>query len=308
MANVSRCFRMIAIACLAGMVLSFATAAPAAEKASPRPISRFAQMDGHNLHYWSMGRGEKALVFIHGWACDASFWQGQLGVFASASHQVIALDLLGHGLSDKPELEYDFDVFIKGIRAVLDNAGVKEAVLCGHSLGGSLGRFFALKDGAGIKGLVLVDGAFCFPPADPKAHQRWLEENRGFTASFKKEGYKETVRSFIFAMLGPAITPELTVRIIEGMLKTPAHVGISAMRHFPDPENWSGAPLKLPVLAVYAKSPETTEDFRRNLRGMFPAMNYHELKGMGHFFMMEKPGKLNSLLKDFLRKQNMLGR
>ena len=308
MVNVSRGLRMTAAACLAGLVLIFATAAPAAEKNPSRPISRFAQMDGHKLHYWSMGRGEKALVFIHGWSCDASFWQGQLGAFASDFHQVIALDLLGHGLSGKPELEYDFDIFIKGIRAVLVNAGVKEAVLCGHSLGGSLGRFIALKDGAGIKGLVLVDGAFCFPPADPKARQRWLDENRGFTARFKMDGYKETVRSFVFSMLGPAITPELTVRIIEGMLKTPAHVGISAMRHFPDPENWSGAPLKLPVLAVYAKSPETTEDFKRNLRGMFPSMDYHELKGMGHFFMMEKPGKLNPLLKAFLRKQKFSGK
>ena len=303
-----RRFILIAAGCVVALALFSAPPAGAGGPKKILPVSRFAEMDGHKLHYWSLGQGAKALVLIHGWACDASFWQGQLCALTSGSYQVIALDLLGHGLSDKPRVEYGFDTFAKGIRAVLTHAGVKEAVLCGHSLGGSLCRYLALHDPAGITGLIMVDGALAFPPQDPGRLKKWLDERKAFAGQFKKRGYRKTAQSFIFAMLGPAITPGLTVRIVEGMLKTPSRVAINAMRHFTDMANWDGGPLKLPVLAAYVRSPHLTEQFRKKLRASFVDLDYHEFPGLGHFFMMEKPDKLNILVKGFLQKRKLLGR
>ncbi|MGB2419909.1 MAG: alpha/beta fold hydrolase, partial [Luminiphilus sp.] len=45
--------------------------------------------DGVQIHYESGGSGSPALVFIHGWNCDRSYWSAQLPVFAS-THQVVA--------------------------------------------------------------------------------------------------------------------------------------------------------------------------------------------------------------------------
>ena len=48
--------------------------------------------DGVQIHYQSGGSGSPALVFIHGWNCDRSYWSAQLPFFA-ATHQVVAIDL-----------------------------------------------------------------------------------------------------------------------------------------------------------------------------------------------------------------------
>ena len=55
-----------------------------------------ATKDSVQIHYESGGNGSPALVFIHGWNCDRSYWSAQLPVFA-ATHQVVAIDLAGHG-------------------------------------------------------------------------------------------------------------------------------------------------------------------------------------------------------------------
>ena len=299
---------LIALACLAALVSLSPHSVWAGGKTRRQPVSNFAEMDGHKLHYWTIGQeAQRALVFIHGWTCDASFWDGQLKELASGSYRVIALDLLGHGLSDKPKLDYSFDTFIRGIRAVLNSAGVTEAVLCGHSMGGSLARYMALKDGKGISGIILVDGAFGFPPTDAEARKKWREKKQEFTARFKRPGYRKAAQSFIFSIMGPSISPGLTVRIVEGMLKTPYRVALSSAQNFSDPDMWPGTPLKLPVLAVYAKSPHITHKFKKAMGAMFPAMEYREVTGMGHFFMMEKPDQLNMPVLDFLHKNKLLG-
>ena len=44
-------------------------------------ISHFASLDGHKVHHVSYGSGDRAAVFIHGWTCDATFWQAQAPVY-----------------------------------------------------------------------------------------------------------------------------------------------------------------------------------------------------------------------------------
>src|ERR1035441_5950667 len=73
-------------------VLCFATALPAAEVTS----------DGSRVHYESYGKGQEAVVFIHGWTCDLTFWRGQAPVYQK--HRALLVDLPGHGQSEKPEV------------------------------------------------------------------------------------------------------------------------------------------------------------------------------------------------------------
>ncbi len=54
--------------------------------------------DGVRVAYEVRGTGTPALVFIHGWSCDRSYWAGQLETF-SREFQVVAIDLAGHGES-----------------------------------------------------------------------------------------------------------------------------------------------------------------------------------------------------------------
>src|ERR1700682_2877412 len=65
--------------------------------------SRFTQLDGAKVHYSDYCAGENALVFVHGWSCDETFWAAQASAFGGKFH-VIVIDLPGHGQSDKPRI------------------------------------------------------------------------------------------------------------------------------------------------------------------------------------------------------------
>lgn len=69
------------------------------------------------------------MVFVHGWACDGSFWYEQTVAFAQR-WRVIVLDLPGHGESEPATVTYTPDYLAHGLDAVLRDAGVSRAVPC----------------------------------------------------------------------------------------------------------------------------------------------------------------------------------
>ncbi len=75
-------------------------ATPVLEEELPAPPVQgtVAAPDGVSIAYTVRGSGSPALVFIHGWMCDQSFWDAQVEPF-SEFHTVVTIDLAGHGLS-----------------------------------------------------------------------------------------------------------------------------------------------------------------------------------------------------------------
>lgn len=93
-------------------------------------------------------RGDSALppvVLVHGWGCCAYVFHRNIPVLADAGFRAIAVDLKGHGLSDKPlaSEEYTIDSLVEHLRDILDALGLEQPALAGHSLGGSLVYHFA---------------------------------------------------------------------------------------------------------------------------------------------------------------------
>lgn len=95
-------------------------------------------------------RGEPAappVVLVHGWGCDAYVFRFNMPVFGEAGYRSIAIDLKGHGLSDKPVAasEYTVDALVEHLRDILDALELECPALAGHSLGGSLIYHFAAR-------------------------------------------------------------------------------------------------------------------------------------------------------------------
>src|SRR5665213_1274343 len=88
----------------------------------------FAKFNGLRIHYENYGAGPEALVFIHGWACDLTFWRGQEPLYTNPLHRSLLIDLPGHGLSDKPHRAYPIEFFARAIEAVMLDAQVQRAV------------------------------------------------------------------------------------------------------------------------------------------------------------------------------------
>src|SRR3990170_4498714 len=94
-----------------------------------------ATRDGVNLRYLDTGSGDRPLVFIHGWCCDHTYWRDQTTEFARR-HRVIAVDLRGHGQSDKPDQDYTIGGFADDVAWLIRRLDLDRPVLVGHSMGG----------------------------------------------------------------------------------------------------------------------------------------------------------------------------
>ena len=262
--------------------------------------SHTATVSTGKVHYVDSGPGTHPLVFIHGWACNLSFWDGQLDAFGPG-RRVIALDLPGFGQSDAPEAVYDMDLFIEAVLAVLDQAGVESAILVGHSMGYQISRLFALTHPERVAGLVIVDGAYLRAPEDPQARAEWEQGLAEFTATFSAPGRDESMDGFLEPLFVESTPESIRRKAVDTMKSSPAHAANSALSEFCRAKVWlNESPLSIPVLAVYALSEDYPPDNKEYLLSLFPRMEFHLWENVSHFLMMDRPGEFNALVAAFL--------
>jgi pimeloyl-ACP methyl ester carboxylesterase len=117
----------------------FALAAPAGcGRAADGPASQTFEANGVKIHYLVQGEGEPVLL-IHGLSSSAEINWKMTGVMSDLArdHQVIALDVPGHGRSDKPDKEEAYGLqIVEDCVLLLDHLQVKKAHVVGYSLGG----------------------------------------------------------------------------------------------------------------------------------------------------------------------------
>jgi pimeloyl-ACP methyl ester carboxylesterase len=104
--------------------------------------------DGEQVRTVELGDARApATVFLHGWGCSAFAWRYLLPAVAATGRRAIAVDLRGHGLSDRPEdgAKYSRDSMVEHFAATLDALGVASAPLVAHSMGASVAMAFALR-------------------------------------------------------------------------------------------------------------------------------------------------------------------
>src|SRR5437588_2998530 len=246
--------------------------------------SHFTTLDGARIHYVNYGKGDEALVLIHGWTCNLDNWRDQFADFAQRN-RVIAMELPGHGQSDKPQVTYSMDLFARAVDAVLRDAKVKRAALVGHSMGTPVARQFYRKYPEKTLAIVIVDG-----PLRPVGDKALMDR---LIAGFRGPNYKEAVGQMLTAISGPNLSADATERIKTSSLNTPQHVIVSAMEGMADPSIWQGDKINVPVLAIMAKNPFYAPNVEESFRAIAPKMEFHMWDSVGHFIMMEKPKEFN---------------
>ena len=291
--------QILSLSCLIlfAVALAFTLPPSAFGQESQPKDSKFTRLDGAKIHYVNYGKGDDALVLIHGWTCNIDNWRDQFADFAKRN-RVIAIDLPGHGQSDKPQVNYSMDYFARAVDAVMRHAKVKRAVLVGHSMGTPVARQFYRKYPEKTLAIVIVDGSLR-PFGDKAFMDRLIEGFRG-------PNYRDAVGQMLTAIGGPNLSADATQRIRNSSLNTPQHVIVSAMEGMADPSIWSEDKINVPVLAIMAKNPFYPPNVEESFRSIAPKMEFHMWDGVGHFIMMERPREFNEAVLAFLDRNKLL--
>ena len=118
---------------------------------------RYIDVDGVRTHYVVAGQGPP-VVFIHGLGASMVAWRENI-VPLSERLSVYALDLAGHGDSEKPNVEYSISFGVRYMLHFLDALDLQQVALVGNSMGGTLALATALEHAERVNRLVLVDTA-----------------------------------------------------------------------------------------------------------------------------------------------------
>jgi len=121
------------------------------------PIMKKTKGHGINIQVAIWEGAGKEILCIHGLTANCRFWDC-LANALSPRHKLIAMDLRGRGLSDKPSTGYSIDSHCKDVLALMDDLGLERPVLMGHSLGAFISLVFAAQTPQRVDRLILVDG------------------------------------------------------------------------------------------------------------------------------------------------------
>lgn len=242
--------------------------------------------DGIPVHFEVEGAGEPALVFVHGWSCDRTYWSGQVDHFAER-HQVVAVDLAGHGDSGDGRREWTMPAFGGDVVAVIEKLDLRDVVLIGHSMGGDVIVEVALAVPDQVAGIVWVDTYSTLGgPSTPGELERFVQPFR--------EDFVPAAQALIRRMFPPSSDAELVERVVAGMSGRPPEIAVGVMEHALANEDAVLAALPKLTAPVVAINP----DYRPN---DIEALARHGVRavlmpGVGHFLMMEDPETFNRLL------------
>jgi pimeloyl-ACP methyl ester carboxylesterase len=316
-----RWFAIVALILIAGLVIgplvlphpAIPNAVPAEQLADPD--GQFIAVNGLRVYTRSMGQGAPALVLLHGLGSSTVSWDDVAGALASR-HRVISLDRPGFGLTSRPmrgewsgASPYGADAQADLIVGLLDTLNVRQAILVGHSAGGTIAAVTALKHPDRVRALVLVDAAIYQGGGAPA----WT---RPLLATPQMRWYGPLLVRYIFGQRGD--------RLIASAWYDPAGITperLAAYRRPLQVANWDRAfwevtlanrPLNLPARLDELKLPalvitgdrDTWVDTELSLRlaGELPQAELAVIPQCGHVPQEEQPAEFLKAITPFLEK------
>jgi pimeloyl-ACP methyl ester carboxylesterase len=113
------------------------------------------KVKGHTIFYAVKGEGEP-VILLHGFGAAMWVWERQIEAL-SRHYRVYALDLIGHGFSDRPKIPYTPKTYIQFLKDFMDEVGIKKATLIGNSMGGGLACAVAIFFPERVNTLILIN-------------------------------------------------------------------------------------------------------------------------------------------------------
>jgi non-heme chloroperoxidase len=114
--------------------------------------------DGISIAYQAAGNGPRTLLALHGWggAGTGHSWREAIRHLDLANLRIVAIDLRGHGESDRPDAGFTLERFGRDILAVANHVGAERFVIVGYSMGGRWAQWISCQFPARVLGQILI--------------------------------------------------------------------------------------------------------------------------------------------------------
>jgi pimeloyl-ACP methyl ester carboxylesterase len=262
-----------------------------------KPVKKTIRADdGLGIVCEVRGRGDTALVFLHGWCGDREHWKHQAEAFA-ADYRVVTLDQAGHGESGKDRKAWSAGGLAGDVAAVVKGLGLPRVILVGHSMGGPVALLAAKRMPGTVVAVVGVD---TLQNAEFKMPEEVTEK---FKEAFDKD-FKGTMRVGLNGMFHEKTDAELKKWLLTRAEAQDPTMARGLMRDL------SGLDQK--TLLKEARVPVRCINSAGGFQFFTPTavevnQKYADyravtLADVGHYPMLEKPAEFNQKLRDVLKE------
>ena len=240
------------------------------------------------------GEGSPVLL-LHGLFGSARNLGGVARALA-ASHRVISLDMRNHGESPHDPV-MDYGTMAADVQETMDAAGIAEAALVGHSMGGKVAMRVALTAPARVTRLVVADIA---PVPNPPNFSAFTDAMLKLTPNMPRAAadvalapsiQDPAIRSFLLHNFHPGQGWRIGLREIAAAM--------------PKIEGWEDMAASYPGPTLFvtgALSSYVRPEYRPAILRLFPAARFVAIKGAGHWLHAEQPDAFNATVSSFLSR------
>jgi len=268
--------------------------------------SQFIQLKQGMVHYELAGESDRPLVvLVHGFSTPSYIWDPTFEALVQSGYQVLRFDLYGRGFSDRPDVDYDLNLFIGQTEDLLATLQIDQPVhLMGLSMGGPIAAAYAGRHPEMIRSLTLIDplvtnifqssifplnlpgiGEYLMavvmePFVLPKSQNGDLLHPERFPNWEDQYKVQTQFKGFGRAILSTmrCITREDTLAIYRDL-----------------------AEKKIPTLILRGEEDQTiSANDIEILRAYLPFAQFHPISEAGHIPHYEKPSAVNPILINFL--------
>ena len=279
------------------------------EEARRLTVGSYVRLSDGVTHY-ELGNpaGDPTVVLVHGFSVPYYIYDPTFAFLTSNGFRTLRYDLLGRGFSDRPDANYDIDLFVRQLKDLLDALGLNQPVtLVGLSMGGPITATFTARFPERVAKLILIDPA----GARTLFVSRLLKVvtapgiGEGLLNLAGNGGILQTIASDIY-------DKKLEEHFVQRYMDQVQYKGfrnaiLSTVRNNVigsciDTYRQVGS-LRKPVLLIWGRH-DATVPLRHsdNLRAAIPGVEFHIIEDCSHIPHYEKPEETNAILLDFLRK------
>jgi pimeloyl-ACP methyl ester carboxylesterase len=278
---------------------------------APQLNYQYIDVGGNKIRYIKTGLGP-TLVLLHTLRTQLDMWQKIIPEL-SKSFTIYAMDHIGHGFSDIPNIDYTPKVFRNAVAGFMDALNINDAIVIGESIGGSLGLILASESNPRVSKVIAIN------PYD-------YEQGRGihrssliarglfsisnvpiFGATFwRLRAYPIFVQVMRGGVVDKKSLPKQLMTEMNEVGNRPGHYQafMSLIKHFP---KWEQAReqynnIKIPVLLLYGDNDWSTSDERAEENSLVPQAELVEVKNSGHFMSLDSL-ELVEQIKLFIKKK-----